>query len=319
MLFPYPYYNTIYYMAANIPYTIGMFRTFTPVNKQTLSAAFPCLAVTRVGNEVWLEPEDCAAKRRYLCNNLQYVDYYPKERVTADFNEESTTTVTTESGTKSSEYRTTIIIVVVTVSIAGLIIGALLRYYFVQKSRTRTKGTTSATFGNAKDCCITSQELGARNNPNADDCPNNCNENKSIVLQNYEYSEVVDSNIIHNTCLINDNNIESPETEITPASDEYSSIMLNKNCQSPTENVYDHTNSVLPPESCRVRPGETSMVNTLCHIYDLTSVGVTEDTYNSIVNTGQTIVFSSDYDHIHPKDRANGDVSSDYNHINSKD
>ncbi|KAH3704854.1 hypothetical protein DPMN_079915 [Dreissena polymorpha] len=99
-------------MEANIPYTFGTFRTFTPVPKQAHSAASPCLAVTRVGKELWLEPEDCAAKRRYLCNTEQNFDYYSIETSSSYFNEENITRETTESDAKRRDMCSQTIIII---------------------------------------------------------------------------------------------------------------------------------------------------------------------------------------------------------------
>ncbi|KAH3704856.1 hypothetical protein DPMN_079917 [Dreissena polymorpha] len=119
-------------MDSNISYTLGMFRTFAPVSKQTQSTAFPCLAVSRIGKELWLEPEDCAAKRRYLCNTEQNFDYYSMETTTTYFNEGNITTETTESDTKRRDMcNKTIIILLALISgfaiITVIVLGVCLK------------------------------------------------------------------------------------------------------------------------------------------------------------------------------------------------
>ncbi|KAH3702745.1 hypothetical protein DPMN_077771 [Dreissena polymorpha] len=159
-------------MEENIPYILGMFRTFTPFLKQTHNATSPCLAVTRVRNELWLEPEDCAAKRRYLCNTEHNSDYYSKETPSTYFNEETITTEATESDAKRREMcNQTIIILlalisgfaIITVIVLGVCLKRSCRMNTSMHSNVATETYEDLQSRNTAGDYTTVQETGMNN------------------------------------------------------------------------------------------------------------------------------------------------------------
>ncbi|KAH3702035.1 hypothetical protein DPMN_077035 [Dreissena polymorpha] len=164
--------HMMFLMEANISYTMGMFRTFTPIPKQAQRAAFPCLAVTRVRNELWLEPEDCAAKRRYLCNTEHTFDYYPKETSSTYFDEETITSESTESDAKRRDMcNQTIIILlalisgfaIITVIVLGVCLKRSCRMNSLMHSYVATKTYEDLQSRNTAGDYSTVQETGMKN------------------------------------------------------------------------------------------------------------------------------------------------------------
>ncbi|KAH3704860.1 hypothetical protein DPMN_079921 [Dreissena polymorpha] len=73
-LLPYFFQKIEPYIENSKRYSLGAFRSFEAFANNALFPTVPCLSITRVDGTLWLEPDNCLEKRRYLCKNDKSTD-----------------------------------------------------------------------------------------------------------------------------------------------------------------------------------------------------------------------------------------------------
>ncbi|KAH3704847.1 hypothetical protein DPMN_079908 [Dreissena polymorpha] len=141
-LIPYWYQAAENKIKTNVSYTIGKFRLFTPVENTNFTEYdkadnLHCLSVTLVAGDLWLEPEDCSEKRRYLCNGLN--------------------TTATIDLTRNQSYHTLIVIVLVCVIVICFGIFVCVKKRRIIKSNLRFKSKRANEIRNSQ-CVYTTIE-----------------------------------------------------------------------------------------------------------------------------------------------------------------